>query len=336
MDVVKTNISKAGGTVDIQNNPGSGSTTTIILPQTLSIITALLISSAERRFALPQQNIKRLIKFNVQSTSTGGNITLYNTGTGHVPLYKLSDLLHLKHSGAAEGYVAVVRSEKHCYALLIDSIINTEEIVIKPLGNRFSDVETFSGATIMGDGEAVLILDIEGIARKAEVPELEEKTETTDEEADEGRLYTVRENNLVFTYRNVSFTVPAESKPYVRKLHRSHIQELPHFHTVSLNNRVTPIILPDRHTRIYEGAGALPEIVYIILYTYRSVQIALASDTVPYMKPSIEIDSNEESEHEAISGTAIIDDTPVFVIDTEVLFDTFLAFYHDTISLSME
>ena len=177
MDVVKTNIESIGGTIDVQTEAGKGTTFRIKIPLTLAIIPALLVRSGEGRYAIPQVSLLELLRIDERE-----NPIELIAGT---PVYRLrGELLPIVHldevfgQGSTEAAaieehdatnIVVVQADGRPFGLVVDEIMDTAEIVVKPLGTMLKPVPVFAGATIMGDGRVALILDIPGIAGQATV-----------------------------------------------------------------------------------------------------------------------------------------------------------------------
>jgi len=179
MDVVKTNVEKIGGAVDIQSVPGHGTTVRVKIPLTLAIIPALLVRCGGQRFAIPQLSLAELVR--LEATENGGGIELVHGAPvyrlrGHLlPLVYLDRELGIQ-SGEGNGThrttatnIVVLHAEDRQFGLIVDEITDTEEIVVKPLGKQLKGISAYSGATIMGDGRVALILDVAGLAQRAKV-----------------------------------------------------------------------------------------------------------------------------------------------------------------------
>jgi two-component system chemotaxis sensor kinase CheA len=183
MDVVRTNIEQIGGQIDLVSVAGKGTTFTIKIPLTLAIISTLIVKAAGQRFAIPQLNVKELIR-------TGGDAEhrvemLHETRVLRLrdrllPLVGLSDFLRLTNP-ETPGFVVVMEVGGRQFGVAVDDVFDTEEIVVKPLAQILRDVAAFSGATILGDGSVVLILDPNTLAQavgelKGEEAELQKQT----------------------------------------------------------------------------------------------------------------------------------------------------------------
>lgn len=172
MDVVRTNIERIGGTVDIQSIAGDGTTLRMKIPLTLAIIPALIASSAGERFAIPQVSLVELVRLSAEEAKSAiehiQGVPVYRLRGRLLPLLYLEKELQLElqnHDGAVN--IAVLQSDNHQFGLIVDKINDTEEIVVKPLGKLLKGLSCFAGATVMGDGRVALILDIVGLAQHA-------------------------------------------------------------------------------------------------------------------------------------------------------------------------
>jgi two-component system chemotaxis sensor kinase CheA len=176
MDVVRTNIEKLGGTVDIDSSAGKGTTIQITLPLTLAIIPSLIIQSGDDRFAIPQVNISELVRLRrdemAKRIDRVKSAEVLRLRGSLLPLVRLRKVLGNAHAldgcqGAAAPstcHVIVVESGQQRFGIVVDALHDSEEIVVKPLGRHIKNVPCLSGATILGDGHVALILDVAGIA----------------------------------------------------------------------------------------------------------------------------------------------------------------------------
>ena len=178
MDVVRTNIEKIGGTVDVASVRGSGTTVRMKIPLTLAIIPALIVTSARDRYAIPQVSLLELVR--LKAGEAGSKIEqvhgshVYRLRGRLLPLVYLDrELKRNTEENGAGGYkainIVVLQADDRQFGLVVDEINDTEEIVVKPLGKQIKGVSTFAGATIMGDGKVALILDVLGLAQRAHV-----------------------------------------------------------------------------------------------------------------------------------------------------------------------
>jgi two-component system chemotaxis sensor kinase CheA len=181
MDVVKTNIERIGGSIDLKTAAGVGSTFTIKIPLTLAIVSALIVESGGERFAIPQISVVELVRAQRgakrdKAREDGGTETtierindtpVLRLRDRLLPLVNLNDLLRLggqSHDEAA-AHVVVAQVGAGMLGIIVDRVFDTEEIVVKPVAPILRDITMFSGNTILGDGSVIMILDTNGIAR---------------------------------------------------------------------------------------------------------------------------------------------------------------------------
>ncbi|SCY06858.1 hybrid sensor histidine kinase/response regulator [Microvirga guangxiensis] len=169
MDVVKTNIELIGGTVDIRSEQGRGTTFTIKIPLTLAIVAALIVSSKDQRFAIPQVAVSELVRVSPISEHSIERINgtpILRLRDRLLPIVPLSKVMRLSESEDINtGFVVVTQVAQQRFGILVDGVFHTEEIVVKPMSSKLKHIQLFSGNTILGDGAVVLIVDPNGLAR---------------------------------------------------------------------------------------------------------------------------------------------------------------------------
>ncbi|MFS8500203.1 MAG: chemotaxis protein CheA [Caldicoprobacter sp.] len=162
MDVVKTKIESIGGVVDIDSRPNHGTRFIIRLPLTLSIIQALLVSVGQEVYAIPIGSIKEIIEIPAKSIKLVRQKEFIDYRGLLIPFLRLAKVLECPGEVKADDVVTavIVKKGERLAALSVDELIGQQEIVIKPLGKALSKIKIVSGATILGDGRVVLILDV--------------------------------------------------------------------------------------------------------------------------------------------------------------------------------
>ncbi len=176
MDVVKTNIEKIGGQVDIQSAVGRGTTLKIKIPLTLAIIPALMVSAGGERYAIPQVSLLELVRLEGDQATRGieriQDALFYRLRGNLLPIVYLHSELGLEPAANQSQLIVnivVLKADGRQFGLIVEEIHDTEEIVVKPLSKQLKGIAVFAGATIMGDGRVALILDVLGIAQRANV-----------------------------------------------------------------------------------------------------------------------------------------------------------------------
>ena len=175
MDVVRGNIARLRGRIDITSALGQGTTFEIFLPLTLAIIDGMLVGVGPERFIVPTLTIRESLRPQPQMVSTvQGKGELIRVRDKLIPLVRLSDKLGLVSQvrDPCEGIVMVVDSGARSRALLVDSLIGKQEVVIKSLGQTFKHQQGMSGAAILGDGRVALIIDPEAVSQLGSANEM--------------------------------------------------------------------------------------------------------------------------------------------------------------------
>jgi two-component system, chemotaxis family, sensor kinase CheA len=177
MDVVKTNVEKIGGKVEIESRPGKGTTLRMRIPLTMAIIPALIVRSVGQSFALPQGALSELVHVPPEQAEKSiewmEGAPLYRLRGKLLPLVFLDKLLmpegtH-KSSTERDNYIAVLNADGRQYGLVVDGLADPEEIVVKPLSAVLKNIGLYSGATVLGNADLALILDPGAIALRAGV-----------------------------------------------------------------------------------------------------------------------------------------------------------------------
>ena len=177
MDVVKTNIEQIAGSVEISSVPGEGTTLRIKIPLTLAIVPALVVQSGGDQYAIPQVSLLELVR--LESSRAAAEIEfihdapVYRLRGNLLPLVYLDEQLELrarqKQLEDQTVNIVVLRAEDRPFGLVVDTITDTQEIVVKPLGQHLKGLPVYAGSTIMGDGSVALILDVIGLAQRGNV-----------------------------------------------------------------------------------------------------------------------------------------------------------------------
>ncbi|MFN3807900.1 chemotaxis protein CheA [Asticcacaulis sp.] len=186
MDVVRTNIEQIGGQIDLNSIAGQGTTFTIKIPLTLAIVSALIVGAGGQKFAVPQTSVMELVRTGTNAEHKIEKINdalVLRLRDKLLPLVQLGPTLQLETATEENAtFVMVIQVGERRYGLVVNDVLDTEEIVVKPLASILRDVDLFSGATILGDGSVVLILDPNALSERAGNM-LEEKVEDGAEDA---------------------------------------------------------------------------------------------------------------------------------------------------------
>ncbi|MEM6780254.1 MAG: chemotaxis protein CheW [Pseudomonadota bacterium] len=197
MDVVRTNIEKIGGSIELLSKEGEGSTFSIKIPLTLAIVSALIVEAAAEKFAIPQLVVRELVLLNEKSDNKVEFIKgspVLRLRDQLLPLVYLDNVLSLQGGKSVESeedvesldpenqYIVVTQIGAYLFGIIVDKVFDTEEIVVKPVAGVLKEIEMFSGNTILGDGSVIMILDPAGIAKASGELEAGESRDTEQEE----------------------------------------------------------------------------------------------------------------------------------------------------------
>jgi two-component system chemotaxis sensor kinase CheA len=170
LDVVKTNIARLSGLVDVDSTPGRGTKFTITLPMTLAIIQAVITRSAGRIYALPLASVLEMVTVYRRDLCTVEGREMMTLRGQTLPLLRLDRVFHpedaVRRGDEEVGYAAVVGLVQHRAALLVDDVLGQQDVVIKGLGAYLSNVKGIAGATHLGDHETILVLDIAALIQE--------------------------------------------------------------------------------------------------------------------------------------------------------------------------
>lgn len=215
MDVVKTQIERIGGMVDLSSKQGGGTTIRIKIPLTLAIISALVVESGGQSLAIPQLGIVELVRLPTEDRQKKieriHNKDVFRLRNRLLPLVHLDEVMGLRgvdRPTDQDVNIVVVQVGEEQFGLIVSEVFDTEEIVVKPVGQLLKDINIYQGTTILGDGRVIMILDVGGIA--VQIGGLTSTTSDRDghcgdQDADHGRLTSL----LLFdTGSNTTMAVP--------------------------------------------------------------------------------------------------------------------------------
>jgi two-component system chemotaxis sensor kinase CheA len=170
MDVARSNIDSIGGTIDVRSISGEGTTFVIKIPLTMAIVSALIVEAGGERFAIPQLAVIELVRVRANSEHRVDwlkDTPVLRSRNRLLPLVHLKKLLAIDPSptfDAESGFIVVLQIGSDMFGIVVDGVLQTEEIVVKPMSQNLSHIAMFSGNTILGDGSVIMIIDPHGIA----------------------------------------------------------------------------------------------------------------------------------------------------------------------------
>ena len=249
MDVVRTNVEKIGGKVEIDSRPGKGTTLRLRIPLTLAIIPALIVHSVKQSFALPQGALSELVHIPPEQAAKAiewiEGAPLHRLRGKLLPLVFLDRLLmpEIEHQATTDrdNFIAVLNADGRQFGLVVDGLADPEEIVVKPLSSVLKSIGLYSGATVLGNADLALILDPGAIALRAGVTmSAEDETEQAAEAEAEAALTASLEYLLVETAgRNAA--VPLKDVLRIEQLPFSRIEYIGYRPVLNFDGQLLPI-----------------------------------------------------------------------------------------------
>jgi two-component system chemotaxis sensor kinase CheA len=175
LDVVRANVEKIGGSVELLSVRGEGATLRMRVPLTLAIVPALIANCGGQMFAIPHSTLLEMVVVMREDEAAVvkriGSAKMYLLRDRLVPLLDLSEMLGIARNQERGYYIAILEAKGRQFGLIVDDMAEPQEIVVKPLSSVLSGLGVYSGATILGDGKIALILDTTGMAKRAKLCE---------------------------------------------------------------------------------------------------------------------------------------------------------------------
>jgi len=369
MDVVKTNLTRLGGKIEIESEVGQGTLFRIKLPLTLAIIPSLVVSVNNERFAIPQISVVELLRIRAEKIKERieiiGDAEVLVLRDELIPIVRFADVLGIvreygdPHSGesspdrrarladrrspvrgagecAEDGdadekfgsqrqvgdrrqsansdmEIVVVTMGAMKYGLVVDSFHTGEEIVVKPLGRHLKGLPEYAGATIMGDGTVALIVDVAGLAGKAQLVNTAGAARAMDLESETDKLVESRSYLLFYNASEELCATPLESVVRVEKATRKQIENIGGKRTMQYRGAFLPLVTLSDVARV--GSIADDQDIAVIVAQVGDREVGLlAAMPVDVIDTKVTIDGVTHRQT-GIAGSTIIRDTTVLVAD---------------------
>ncbi|HCB14817.1 MAG TPA: histidine kinase [Gammaproteobacteria bacterium] len=318
MDVVKTNIERIGGVIDLESELGHGTTFKIRIPLTLAIVPALIVTSGGERFAIPQVNLLELIRVNEEQRDAAIEYVHSN------PVYrlrgKLLPIVYLNHelnliATARVLNIVVLQAGQHQLGLVVDQINDTQEIVVKPLDKVLQDIPVFAGATIMGDGRVALILDILGIAQQARIlSDSHDQNVAAQLEKDRDRKAEIQTLLLVRSPGNGRLAIPLAPVSRLEEFESEQVESAGDVDVIQYRGQILPLVRlknvlsasysSDRLARTETGALTTP-LLQVIVFGDGARRIGLVVDEIIDIVQDV-FETKGRATRAGVAGTLVI------------------------------
>lgn len=368
MDVVRTNTEKLGGHVDVETQVGRGTTVRLRLPLTLAIIPSMVVGVGAQRFAIPQVNVVEFVwvkaaEVRQRIEQVQGALVL-RLRDKLLPLVRLSEVLSIerevvlpdtgevivdrrvavidrrgpetaedprpdrRRDWRSDHNIVVLRLGNNAFGVIVDELYDIEEIVVKPLSTFIQGTKCFSGATILGDGRVIMILDAGGLASAAHLHftdlQAQEK-KRAEEEAERAMLKASRRRSVILfkAADEEHFAVPQEKVQRLERLLAAQIQKVGDKEFMQYRNEGLPLVRLDRHMQVRPIPKGLEEL-YVIIPKCTGTRggIPAAGILISTILDAVDVDTElkpAEIRGTGLLGSAMVNDHLTLFLDPDPL-----------------
>lgn len=315
MDVVRTKIESIGGAVEVDSTVGRGTTWRLRIPLTLAIMPALTVECSGDLYAIPQVNLLELVALDSQRSESGiehiHEAAVYRLRGELLPLVSLSSVLEVGGDRPENAVIAVVQSDQQRFGLLVDRVLNTEEIVVKPLSARLKAIGAYSGATVLGDGHVALILDVQAIARRALAGELDVAARDAHESATAAALRDTQQVLVVGIGGGRQVAMPLASVARLEHVQADQVEYVGGREVVQYRGTILPLARLDRVLGAY-GSEETSELL-LVVYSRAGRSVGLV------VKEIVDIVDDDSARHSDIEDAGLVGSTVLGDKVTELL-----------------
>ncbi|MBP7284168.1 MAG: chemotaxis protein CheW [Leptospiraceae bacterium] len=303
MDVVLTNFKKFGGVVKISTRLGEGTTIKGIIPQTLSVMPAFIISVLGNKFAILQKHIVELHKYNPENIITIDNNKIYKKDEQLTPIIDLGDLLFPENIKEKQfENIAIIQSENKTFGISFDFIVSIEEIVLKPVPSQIKDIELFGGTTLAGDGSAILLLEPEGLINFSKL-QLERQIFR---EATQEKRILANTSYIVFEVSGQLFLIHASEVHNVAQIQKEQIQFVFGKEMIQIDG----VLIPSFRLESFFSLKQMEDkqTMFCLILENGETNIGIPIHELIDIFDSMEIKENNVIHNEFVEGISIIED----------------------------
>ncbi|MUG95282.1 chemotaxis protein CheA [Scytonema sp. UIC 10036] len=288
MDIVKSNIEKINGSIEIHSQLGQGTTFKLKIPLTLTIIPALIVTCGGDRYALPQTSLQELVRLEaeqaVNSIEMLYDVPVYRLRGDLVPLVYLNQVLQIedKVTSLETLSLVIVQAENYRFGLIVDTIEDILDIVVKPLGKQLQVLSLFAGATILGDGRVALIIDVVGLANRAGIITKQKQLLSSDTAANIQDQVNRQQILLFQSPQSTPMGIPLTVAFRLEEIPLSAVEKVGNHYVVQSYGRILPLI--DLHAVFGDGEGAFVSeaetLEMVIVSPYPELSVGLVVDRI--------------------------------------------------------
>lgn len=333
MDVVKSNIEKIGGSVDVSSKVGEGTVFKLKIPLTLAIVPALVVQSCNETYAIPQTNLVELVRIEENDDKKIENIQnseFFRLRGDLIPIFRLDSSLALENCAEGEEIsedvnIAILNAEGAIYGLVVDQVLDTEEIVVKPLSRELKEISIYGGATIMGDGSVALIIDALGYynhmgrvqaTKKSEVDLSQRHSEKEVAYNDEVLLCLLEDGR--------EYGIPLAIVHRLEEFKKSDIEWSGEMPLVRYRGKAMPLIQLEKTIGVSKDSAlnSKEEDIAVIVINARGVQLGFVVTEIRDIAINHSKISTETSDRDGFVGTAFINEKTITILDIYKIVDS--------------
>lgn len=316
MDVVRTNLDKLGGKIEIDSVLGHGTSFRIKLPLTLAIMPSLLVGEGSERFAIPQSSVAELIRISqaqrAERIDSVGDAEVLLLRDRLIPLLHLSDALGIpdEDRGGRPWSIVLVDTGTFQYGLVVDELHDTVEIVVKPLGRHLQGLRHYAGATILGDGHVATILDVEGMAARAGLTQISSARAEAEAKAADADTSSFL---LFYNAPNERCALPIALVTRIESVHKSQIEFLGGRRTFQYRGASLPLAALEDLAKVGKLEETQDWKVIVVEREGGSFGL-LAAGPLDMMEASLTLDP-VTLRQKGVAGSAILNEKTTLILD---------------------
>jgi two-component system chemotaxis sensor kinase CheA len=328
LDVVRSNIEKLGGTVEVSTILGKGTNFRLLLPLTLAIIPSIILEVGQNYFALPQAHLQEIVRvvggIDDEKIRVVQGQTVLALRENLVPIIHLSDVIKLEVSRESKSImrILIMKIGRKIFGLIVDKIHGQEELLVKPMPNHLREKKIYSGVTILGDGSIAMVLDTDGIANAAKLVFAEEQLYNRAQMALEECQQDMHDLLLFQCSGPETFGLHLSMIARVNEINSQQIERVGNKEYYNFQGNIVQLVRLEDHLSIASTENMGLKMYVIIPKGKQSLGILVRK-----IKDSVKVDvkiTDEGVQGRGLLGSTIINDRIVLLLDLYELFDIIL------------
>ena len=331
LDVVRINVERIGGTVEVSSTPGRATIFKIKIPLTLAIVPALIVGCGGERYAVPQLSLLEIVRLEMGQAERCieriRETQLLRLRGKLLPIVSLREALgHPEADESSRAHVVVLQADGRQFGLVVDSIEDTVEIVVKPLGRHLKSVPVFAGATILGDGKIALIVDVRALAQSANLM-TEQGREEGKQPASAQADGKDRQQFLLCHARDQGrMAIPLEMVARLEEFELAAIERVAGREVVQHRGEILPLVrvaesLPERRTgerSVHSTPGRKSDYIHVVVHAGETASVGIIVDSIDDILEAVPQGKRAPS-RAGVAYVAVIGDRVTEVLDVRAL-----------------